>query len=333
MASPQSGSDQTAPDLPPYLTSSWRLDPLDETNNSHQLRDFTTSSISKALIETQLSQYDATQRKRGTKHTSSLSSLAVSKVLQLLFASDVQAGDAKTIFESLGTTNLKRLLNDPSLTYPQFRRLYGHLKNHSFLDCEKEIDIDQVVLRNERYIRSRGKNANRDGRYLINLRQLLTILPKAGLSDRGYPIVHAAPPLGGLELLKLDPDPDLDPDFATRIQNTNASMAKNFQRITKGILNGMDWNNVVVAGGMAFLTLMHTPPVSDESFGVLLPDVDLYLFGLGKSQSIVQVILKHSTSECSHKVFHLYFRHCPRQVLMRQTQRSSTFTISGGVIP
>ena len=295
MASTQPDSSQTAPALPSYLLSSWRLNPLDETNNNHQLRDFTTSSISKALIETQLSLYDATRKKRNTRITPSLSSLAVAKVLHLLFAADCSAQDAKTIFESLGTTNLKRLLNDPSLTYPQFRRIFKYLQAHSLLDCEKEIEVDQVVLRNERYIRSRGKNANRDGLYLISLQQLLAILPKAGLSERGYPIVHAAPPLGGLEMFKLDPDPDPDPDFATRIQKTNASLAENFQRITKGILKGMDWNNVIVAGGMGFLTLMHTPPVSDESFGVLLPDVDLYLFGLGKSQSIVQVVLENSS--------------------------------------
>lgn len=80
-------------------------------------------------------------------------------------------------------------------------------------------------------------------------------------------------------MFKLDPDHDF---ATTKVQGTDASLAKNFHRITKGVLRGMDWSNVLVAGGMAFLTLMHTPPTSDESFGVLHPDMDIYLFGLGE---------------------------------------------------
>ena len=277
MASTQSGLSQTAPALPPYLLSSWRLDSQERCG--HKLDGLTTSRISKELIEIQLSMHEKAQLKRKTISAPSLSSLAIDCVQKTLLTSKDPAKEARTIVESLDPGHLKQVLNHPSLTYPVFRQLYSSVKSDSSLVLEQHIDVDQIILRNERYIRSRPKNANQDDRYLVYLRDLPNALSDSVISDLGSVLgfARAQLPRGGLELFKLRPK---DTELQT-IHATDHAFTKTFRRITNDILYGLDWNNLVIVGGMVSTTLMHTNPLSDSLPEIVEPDIDLYLYGLG----------------------------------------------------
>ena len=282
MASPQSGSGQTAPTLPPYLLSSWRLDPKEECG--HKLDGLTTSRLSMELIEIQLSMHEKAQFKRRTKAVPSLSALAIDCAQNTLLTSKDPAQEARTIVESLEPGNIKQMLNYPGLTHPVFRKIYNAAKSDPSLALEQLIDIDQIILRNERYIRSRPENANQDDKYLVHLRDLPDALPASIRSDSGSVLgfVRAQLPKGGLELFKLG---SKNTGLRT-IHATDHAFTKTFRRITKDILYGLDWNNLVIVGGMVSTTLMHTNPLSDSLPEIIEPDIDLYLYGLGKSVSL-----------------------------------------------
>ena len=209
----------------------------------------------------------------------------MSSLLKTVRTSEDPIQEAKTITESLNPTNLKQLLNDPSLTYPEIRQLYDVARRGSSLALKKGIDIDQVILRNERYIRSRPTEANQDGRYLLRLKDLPNILPDSKTSSSGHLLrfVRAETPKGGLETFKIDPQ--TSKPFT--IHATDLSFTKTFRRITKDILYGLDWNNVLLVGGMVHTTLLHTNSSSDSLPQIVEPDLDLYLYGLGEFEIYV----------------------------------------------
>lgn len=70
-------------------------------------------------------------------------------------------------------------MRDPRTTYPVLRvldaLLYNSVNGGGINGARRVIDIDEVVLRNERYIRSRGGSENGDGKYLVGLRALAAI--------------------------------------------------------------------------------------------------------------------------------------------------------------
>lgn len=71
-----------------------------------------------------------------------------------------------------------------------------------------------------------------------------------------------------------------------RIQNTTAGYIRTFSALTAGVLDGLDWANVVVAGGIALNTLLRVEggERSEEQAGSwvsadLDSDIDLYIYG------------------------------------------------------
>lgn len=74
---------------------------------------------------------------------------------------------------------------------------------------------------------------------------------------------------------------------AIRIQNTTAGYIRTFDTLTAGVLDGLDWNNVVVAGGIALNTLLRVEggerpeeQVGDWVSADQDSDIDLYVYGL-----------------------------------------------------
>lgn len=72
-----------------------------------------------------------------------------------------------------------------------------------------------------------------------------------------------------------------------RIQSTTAGYVRTFQELTAGILDGLDWTNVVVAGGIALNTLLRVEggehAYEQINFWVTADqdsDIDLYIYGL-----------------------------------------------------
>ena len=55
---------------------------------------------------------------------------------------------------------------------------------------------------------------------------------------------------------------------------------KRFNRITNGILEGLDWSKVFIAGGIALTTLLCTDEAQETASLSKDADIDLYMYGL-----------------------------------------------------
>lgn len=152
------------------------------------------------------------------------------------------------------------------------------------------LDLDEALLDNERFVRAQRKEYPSKGCRLMTLSDFLRdvasltrIEPQTGVVT----LTRQTPPNGGLELLDQLRPIDL------KFHGTDASFAGTFDRITQGILRGLDWSNVIVAGGSVLTTLLHVDQARDYDFGLVRPDIDIYLYGL-------------SVEEANTKMEHIY---------------------------
>ena len=271
-------------ELPGYVRRAWRVQRHDGylARQNGELDSWTVSSLVEAHFKTQLEHYyqhDLT----GTSKIASLSSMSTAKIIEMLAISDNVEADIRTIAKSINSVTLRQILNDPRTPYPTLR---AFLAIPSIANSARQpVDIDEAVLANEKYIRSRGGEANRDGKYLVTLEDLSHVTG-ASSDDPQAPlaITRKDPPKGGFEIL------DECRQRTIRIQPNDAAFAETFERITKGILRGLDWSNVFVAGGMAVTTLLHTAgPTQDDDRSIRDCDVDVYLYGLDPEQANLKV--------------------------------------------
>lgn len=85
-------------------------------------------------------------------------------------------------------------------------------------------------------------------------------------------------PLSGLTLLDYNKPPTLN------IQPSLRSFIRAFDVLTQGLLDGLDWDHVFVAGGMALAALLSTNIVADASKWEA-SDIDLFIYGLDPSEA------------------------------------------------
>ena len=258
--------------LPPFILNGWRLQCGEErrAKAAQQLKDFTTSSLAEAMMKFQLDKH-FNNLERSTS-APSLAYLAVGTILDTLAISDDLEDDMKTVAKYLNSTILRQLLDDPRTPYPLLSKLLTLPETLAAQD-RRTVDVDEAVLRNERYIRSR--DSNQDGRYLVSLEDLSEMLSGFPQDDHSVSFKRKDPPKGGLEFLDETRKRELS------IQPSSSSFCKVFERITRGALRGLDWSHVFVAGGMALTTLLHTDPSKDDDRAVRDPDIDIYIYGLG----------------------------------------------------
>ena len=272
--------------LPPFILNGWRLQQGEEERAKavEQLKDFTTSSLAETCMTFQLDKHFVTSDQ--SVSASSLASVAVGKVLETLEDSGDLAADVKEIAESLSSTTLCQLLNDPRTPY-QLLRTFLTLDQTRAAKDRSIVDVDESVLRNEHYIRSRDSNG--DGKYLVSLEEFSRIIAEDSRNGRPLSFTRKDPPKGGLEILD-----ELRKGVLT-IQPSSASFCIVFERITHGVLRGLDWSNILVAGGMTLTTLLHTDPSKDDDIAVKDPDIDLYIYGLGPEDANRKVEEVHDT--------------------------------------
>ena len=294
MSTDQSSSHSTSQVIavPPCIAESWRLGTFPkESELRKQLEDCTVSSLSKACIDLQLQKYFSQRNAQHTHSTPSLSSLSIGSILDALNTSSDLKRDASIIIDNLSSTTLRQVLNDPRLRYQIFRVLLTLLPSRGIKDWLNLVDIDEVILRRERYVRSRG-DAHQNGRYLLRLEDLPDLnigfhFSMGSTSSRHNVLSLNRPdiPKGGLEVL----DYVRNQNEIITINATDQSFCRTFEKITHGILKGLDWGNVFIAGGMALTTLMHTDPSKDQNREITDPDLDLYIYGLGPEDANAKV--------------------------------------------
>ncbi|KAL8925779.1 MAG: hypothetical protein Q9208_003276 [Pyrenodesmia sp. 3 TL-2023] len=141
----------------------------------------------------------------------------------------------------------------------------------------KLVDIDEAVLAAERYVRSSQIKPS-DG-YLVTLKDLSRMFGPADAAGL-IPLKRKSPPKGGFEFLHQKRKKTI------RIQGSDASFVKTFDRVTQDTLKGLDWSHVFVAGGMILNTLLHTDDLSKDIHGDIKDcDIDLYLYDLDPVQA------------------------------------------------
>ena len=258
--------------LPPFIRNGWRLQNEEEgrAKAAQQLENFSNSSLAETSMRFQLDKHFAAPDP--SVSALSLASIAVAKVLDTLAISGDLTADVKTVAESLDSTTLRQLLSDPRTPYHLLRTFLA-LPQTLVAKDRSMVDVDETVLRNEHYVRSR--DSNRDDKYLVSLEDLVKILAKAPQNGHLLSFIRKDPPKGGLEIFD-----ELRKKELT-IQPSSGYFCETFDRITRGALRGLDWSNVLVAGGMVLTTLLHTDSSKDDDRPVRDPDIDLYIYGLG----------------------------------------------------
>lgn len=272
-------SESTKPAaLPPFLFNAWRFGQHYEgvAKKNNELDDWTVSSLVEAYFKFQLDTYKALEESRTRKLSSSLFSITAGHILEELNNSDNLEADVKAIAESVNPTTLQNLLRDPRSTYRVIRAFHSLPSSttgtRSGQSERSMIDVDESILRNERFVRSRSNEENKDGKYLVGLNELCNIVKASPDGTYWVKFTRKDPPKGGFEFL------DEYRDRVMRMQPTNEIFVGAFEYITEGALRGLDWSNVLVAGGKVLSTLTGACDVKES-------DIDIYLYGLDVDQA------------------------------------------------
>lgn len=286
--------------LPPYLLNAWRLDRRDEELSviNEQLKGWSPSSLAERYMKAQLDKHFQAANAQNEIKVPSLSFLTVGKVLDELHISEDLEASAKLVADSLSFTTFRQLLEDPRMPY-NILRVFCTLSRTLTAQGLRLVDVDEAIIQNERYIRSRG-DQNQDGKYLVSIEDLCRVVSETATKIQpvnaletpySQPLTfrRKTPPKGGFEVLdyKRSKQLSINRDSSTYIQV--------FDRITNGILRGLDWTNVMLAGGMALTTLLHVDPEKDNDRSIQDPDLDLYVYGVGPEEANAKVEQIHDT--------------------------------------
>lgn len=285
-------SPSVSSELPDFLFNGWqfRHNDISEAKARGDLQGWTVSSLCSAYLKYQLDRY---LQANDQISPPSLSSVSIAQILKTLKLSTNLQADLKTLAESLDTTALRRILQDPRTPYP-ILRLLDALPSATIKGStgdRKIVDIDETVLAGEQYIRAQKSKCGDD--FLVTLDDLSRLLgpPVNGVID----IQRETPPKGGFEFL------DQKRKSFLQIQGTHVSFIKTFNRVTRGVLKGLDWSHCFVAGGMIVNTLLHCDPSQDGQGDVHECDIDLYLYDLtpeeanGKVKEIYRIWVINNT--------------------------------------
>ncbi|KAI9800277.1 MAG: hypothetical protein M1833_003391 [Piccolia ochrophora] len=281
-------------DLPDFLRSSWKIDPLaiSKAEADGTLAAWTVSSLTGKFVDYHVAKHKQMLVDREAFHStagddptwrsgciSSLQASAVAEILSQLERSENVAADLRTIVSGLNRSSLRRVLLDPRTPYLVVRKLLmrPNRREVGSKATDLTIDIDMAVIRNEDYIRSRGPLRNKDGRGLIRLDDLVAF-------HRHEDQQH------GNEHLMLNREVRSDTTFdffdfrvplQIEVQPSSSLFTTSFHRITGDILKGLDWNNILIAGGVVLTTLLHLNPADFHFKCVREEAIDVYIYGLG----------------------------------------------------
>lgn len=266
-------------ELPPFLFNAWRFGQHHEriAKKNKELEGWTVSSLVETCLKLQLDAHKTLQETRARKKSipPSLFSITAGKILEDLNKSDNPEADARVIADTLNTATLQHLLRDPRSTYRVLRAFHSLLPvtgTSSAQAPRRAIDIDEAILRNERYIRSRSDVENEDGKYLVRLSEFCTAVGACPDGPYRMKFTRMDPPKGGLEVL------DERRAQVMCILPDDQVFVEGFAFATNGVLQGLDWANVLAAGGKVLSNLVRADDAKES-------DIDLYLYGLDAEQA------------------------------------------------
>lgn len=137
------------------------------------------------------------------------------------------------------------------------------------------------VLRNEAWLRLPSHPDWTTG--LIKISHFPIVFPKAKISNSSI-LIERISKIDGYTIL------DMKCDSRIQVQPSLSQFKVAFDTITGGVLRGLDWNNVFVAGGVILGTLLSPAGNSNRtSSSFINSDIDLYIHGLGPTEATTKI--------------------------------------------
>ncbi|KDQ16983.1 hypothetical protein BOTBODRAFT_172592 [Botryobasidium botryosum FD-172 SS1] len=247
---------------------------------------FDIGEVAKSAVQTQLALYEENQKKVHTRPnaaaTGSMFDTVAAKIADSI--GDNPEEDAKLVLELPTTVTRKAIWKWDNLPYTVFRTVVAsvadaeperkRVKSES-TSAEPNVDVDEWILRNETWLRDRRAGAGDWTRGLVKLSSHMDIVfPGSTLTESARTIKRQD--VSGLTLL--------DQKRASSIQTQPSidAFSNKFTELTGGLLKGLSWENVFVAGGIVAGSLFCV----DDSNAIAKPeqwkhsDIDVYLYGL-----------------------------------------------------
>ena len=263
--------------LPPYLLNACRFQHTDEDPIVvvEQLKPWIGSSLAEGYVKYQLNRHRAGLHGQTLNHTPpSLLSCVVGSILHSLESSEDLWAEVKEVYRRYEPLLLRHILSDPRISYQILRTFSRHPEFTTIAPkgTRAVVDIDEAVLRNERYIRTLTDTDQRK-KYLVYLKDLCSTVPFPTRGGASTTFVRKEPPKGGFEILDAKRKRELT------VRSSMASFSNAFAARTKGALLGLNWCHVIVAGGVTLASLLQ---VSDtfRDLDIDEPSISLYIHGL-----------------------------------------------------
>ncbi|KAJ7165237.1 hypothetical protein C8R46DRAFT_900610 [Mycena filopes] len=163
------------------------------------------------------------------------------------------------------------------------------------------------IIRNERWIRSRQHPCWQHG--LVALADADIAFPNSILTDSAR-IITRLDSLPGFNVL------DQHREEQLRIQPSTDAYKKTFEIMSHGLLQNIDWQNIMVAGGIVLGTLI-TVGHSARATRWISSDIDLYIYGLSPTDANRRI----------HHIFDVVRSNLPQHMRTLVVRNSKTVTI------
>ncbi len=247
-----------------------------DTSISENFTNYTVTSVCEEHLKARL----ARQQRIGA---ASLSSMSVGQIIELVKASDCIEDEVRTLASNLHSTTILDLLKDPRMPYAvllAFLKYPTDSASEGLKEARTAVCIDEAILANERYLRSSSPSTQSEG--LVRLDDLKTSFYHDSCITKGscgvgdfLEIIRTGPPKGGLRLL------DKNRRNKLHVRSSITGFISAFNIITNSILDGLNWDNVLVVGDIVLTALLHGTPSETHDQAGKDWGIDIYIYGLG----------------------------------------------------
>ncbi|KDQ16984.1 hypothetical protein BOTBODRAFT_172593 [Botryobasidium botryosum FD-172 SS1] len=259
---------------------------------------FDIGEVAKSAVQTQLALYEENQKKvhihPNATATGSMFDTVAAKIADSI--GDNPEEDAKLVLELPTTVTRKAIWKWDNLPYTVFRTVVASIadaeperkrtKSESTSSLvEPNVDVDEWVVRNETWLRNRHAGADDWTRGLVKLSSHMDIVfPASMLTASARTIKRQG--VSGFTLLDQKRAPSI------QIQPSIDAFSNKFTELTGGLLKGLSWENVFVAGGIVAGSLFCV----DDGNAIAKPeqwkhsDIDIYLYGLTPKEANEKIV-------------------------------------------
>ncbi|KAJ7776447.1 hypothetical protein B0H16DRAFT_1712823 [Mycena metata] len=243
----------------------------------------TISTLAKDTIERRVKAYElhkATLEKEASIYDPGLVDLALAAI-NLVLESKKQESESEPMAQIDPHILTSHLWDWYRVPYTMLRRAVPYLG-----EPEPHDQIDTWIFRNERWLQQPHSERLPWHRVLVTLEDSDVVFPQSTLTPIARTITR--PVLSGFAVL------DERRHVEITIQPSTMAFAKRFTYMTDNFLENLDWNNVLVAGGIVLGTLLAVKnPGAPDAFNYITDqwessDIDIYLYGLSAAQATIK---------------------------------------------